>query len=63
VAVFSGAFTGLTAALDLIRAKDVKVDWDKLQGFLLSWSVVPPAVLGVLTGLYVRAKFPMGGKK
>ena len=62
VAVFSGAFTGLSAAIDLIRAKDVKVDWAKLQAFLLSWSVVPPAALGLLTGLYVKTKFP-GGKK
>jgi hypothetical protein len=63
VAVFSGAFTGLTAALDLIRAKDVKVDWDKLQTFLFSWSVLPPTVLGLLTGLYVRARTPASAKK
>lgn len=63
VAVFSGAFTGLFAAIDWWKTKDVKVDWDKLQDFLLSWSVVPPAVLGVLTGLYVRAKIPGGGGK
>jgi hypothetical protein len=61
VAIFSGAFTGLTAAIDWWRAKDVKVDWDKLQKFLLSWSVVPPAGLGLLTGLYVKSKTP--GKK
>ena len=62
VAVFSGAFTGLSAALDWIRAKDVTIDWAKLQAFLLSWSVVPPAILGAMTGLYVKTKFP-GGKK
>jgi len=63
VAVFSGAFSGISAALDWWRTKDVKVDWDKLQAFLLSWSVVPPAALGLLTGLYVRSKTPSGGKK
>ncbi|HZE96664.1 MAG TPA: hypothetical protein VE981_06545 [Planctomycetota bacterium] len=60
VAIFSGAFTGLTAAFNWWNAKDVKVDWDKLQAFLLSWSVVPPAGFGLLTGLYVRSKTPKG---
>lgn len=58
VAVFSGAFTGISTALSWWHTKDVKVDWDKLQAFLLSWSVVPPAVLGFLTGLYVKSKSP-----
>lgn len=58
VAVFSGAFTGLSAAWDWYNAKDIKVDWAKLQAFLLSWAVVPPAALGLLTGLYVRSKTP-----
>lgn len=62
VAVFSGAFSGLSAALDWWRAKNVSVDWDKLQALLLSWSVVPPAALGLLTGLYVRMKVPQGKK-
>lgn len=61
VAIFSGAFSGLYAALDWWHAKDVKIDWDSLQKFLLSKSVIAPAVLGPITGLYVRAKFP--GKK
>lgn len=61
VAVFSGAFSGISAALDWWRTKNVTVDWDKLQAFLLSWAVVPPAALGLLTGLYVKSKSP--GKK
>jgi hypothetical protein len=61
VAVFSGAFTGITAAIEWWQTKDVKVNWDKLQAFLLSWSVVPPAALGLVTGLYVKSKSP--GKK
>lgn len=63
VAVFSGAFSGLSAAIDWFRAKDVTIDWPKLQAFLLSWSVLPPAALGLLTGLYVRAQTPGGAKK
>ena len=71
VAVFSGAFSGLAAVIEYFTAKGVfgsavsaatssapKVDWDKLQKFLLSWSVLPPAALGLLTGLYVRSKTP-----
>ena len=62
VAIFSGAFTGLSAIFDWWQAKNVKVDWDKLQKFLLSWSVVPPAGFGLLTGLYVKSKSPKGKK-
>lgn len=61
VAVFSGAFTGLSAAWDWYNTKDIKVDWDKLQKTLFDWWVVPPAALGLLTGLYVKSKTP--GKK
>src|SRR2546428_3371304 len=61
VAIFSGAFSSLSSVLDWWDAKAVKVDWDKLQAFLLSWSVLPPAGLGLLTALYVRMKTPSGG--
>jgi len=74
VAVFSGAFSGLGAAIEWFTAKGLfgtamtaatatapKIDWEKLQKFLLSWAVLPPAALGLLTGLYVRAKFAGGG--
>jgi hypothetical protein len=76
VAVFSGAFSGLAAAIEWFTAKGIfgsavsaatasapKIDWDKLQKFLLSWAVLPPAGLGLLTGLYVRGKFAGGSKK
>jgi hypothetical protein len=63
VAVFSGAFTGLSAAWDWYNTKDIKVDWDRLQKTLLDWSVLPAAALGLLTGLYVRSRTPQGGKK
>jgi len=62
VAVFSGAFTGFSAAMEWWMTKDVKVDWDKLQKLLLDWTVVPTAALGLLTGLYVRSKTPRGKK-
>jgi len=74
VAVFSGAFSGVGALFTWLSSKGIlgasfgalttnapSVDWEKLQAVLLSWSVVPPAVLGLLTGLYVRAKTPRGG--
>jgi hypothetical protein len=76
VAVFSGAFSGLAAAIEWLTAKGIfgsaltaatasapKIDWEKLQKFLLSWAVLPPAGLGLLTGLYVRGKFAGGGGK
>jgi hypothetical protein len=63
VAIFSGAFTGLSSALEWWAVKSVKVDWTKLQDFLLSWSVAPPAGLGLLTGIYVRGKIPRPKKK
>jgi hypothetical protein len=63
VAIFSGAFSGLSAAVDWIRAKNVTIDWKKLQDFLFSASSIPPLVLGAMTGLYVKTKFPGGGKK
>ena len=76
VAVFSGAFSGVGALINWMSAKGVvpaslgavtsstpSVDWEKLQAVLLSWAVVPPAVLGLLTGLYVRTKTSKGGGK
>jgi hypothetical protein len=62
VAVFSGSFSTLIAALDWWLTKEIRVDWEKLQNFLLSWAVAPPAALGALTGLYVRARNPCPGK-
>ena len=63
VAVFSGAFSGLTSVFEWFSTKEFKVDWQKLQDFLLSWSVAPPAGLGLFTGLYVRAKIPRPKEK
>ena len=63
VAVFSGAFSGIATAYDWWTAKNVKVDWEKLLAFLITWAVLPPAALGLLTGLYVRARTPAGAKK
>ncbi len=60
--VFSGAFSGISALFDWWNTKEVKVDWERLQTFLLSWAALPPAGLGLLTGLYVKSKFPSGKK-
>src|SRR5579863_925400 len=54
VAVFSGAFTGLSSAPEWWQARQITVNWDKLQTMLLSPTAAPPAILGLLTGLYVR---------
>jgi hypothetical protein len=74
VAVFSGAFSGLEALVGWLTAKGIlggavsalaskppSIDWDRVMALLLSWSVLPPAALGLLTGLYVRMKVPRGG--
>jgi hypothetical protein len=63
VTIFSGAFSGLTSALEWWELKSIKVDWAKLKEFLLSWSVAPPAGLGLLTGAYVRSKIPRKSEK
>jgi hypothetical protein len=62
VAIFSGAFSGIAAIYEWWQTKNMHIDWDKLQAFLMSWAVLPPAVLGLLTGLYVRTKAPKGKK-
>jgi hypothetical protein len=63
VAVFSGAFSGLSSALEWWETKAINVDWVKLKAFLLSWSVAPPAGLGFLPGAYVRSKSPRKSEK
>ncbi|HXX95135.1 MAG TPA: hypothetical protein VEN81_16045, partial [Planctomycetota bacterium] len=63
VAVFSGAFSGLSSALEWWETRSIKIDWMKLKDFLLSWSVAPPAGLGLLTGIYVRSKIPRKSEK
>lgn len=63
VLVFSGAVSGITAVLGWWKAKNVGVNWEELQAFLLSPAAVPPALLGLITGLYVRARIPVKNKK
>jgi hypothetical protein len=63
LAVFSGAFSGLSAVYEWTQTKTFHIDWDKLQDFFMKWeNVVPTAALGLLTGLYVRTKMPKGKK-
>jgi hypothetical protein len=58
VAVASGAVAGLSAAINWYHVGKVVFDWDSLGRFVLSTAAVPAAVLGLLTGLYVRFKIP-----
>lgn len=63
LAVFSGAFSGLSAIYEWTQTKNFHVDWDKLQAFFSKWeNVVPSAACGLLTGLYVKSKSPSGKK-
>jgi len=57
VLISSGAVGGLKIALDLLRVGAVEIEWASLAKFVLSWSAPPAAVLGLVTGLYVRSKF------
>jgi hypothetical protein len=62
LAIFSGAFSGLSAIYEWTQTKNFHMDWDKLQIFFSKWeNVVPTAVFGLLTGLYVKSRSP--GKK
>jgi hypothetical protein len=58
VAVASGAVTGLSAAINWYNVGKVDFGWDSLGRFVLSTAAVPAAVLGLLTGLYVRSRIP-----
>lgn len=58
ILVSSGAVAGLKLAMDTFRPDIVAADWAALLKFLVSWSALPAAILGVATGLYVRSKFP-----
>jgi len=63
LAIFSGAFSGVSTLIDLVRTKELKVDWDGLQAFLLSKAALAPAAMGPLSGLYVRMRVPSTKKK
>jgi len=58
VAVASGAVTGLGAAINWFHLKKLEFDWENLGRFVLSSAAIPAAVLGLLTGLYVRSRIP-----
>jgi hypothetical protein len=58
VAVASGAVTGLSAAINWYYVGKINFDWDNLGKFVLSTAAIPAAALGLLTGLYVRARTP-----
>jgi hypothetical protein len=58
IAFASGAVTGLSQILDWWRTKELKVDWAKLGEFFTSGAFAPAALLGLVTGAYVRWKIP-----
>ena len=58
VAVASGAVAGLTSAIHWYNVGTFAFDWNTLGRFVLSTAAIPAAVLGLLTGLYVRSRIP-----
>lgn len=58
IAVASGAVIGLNVILTLLNPDRFEIQWDELFVFLVSWSAIVAAVLGAVTGLYVRSRFP-----
>ena len=61
VAAVSGAVRGLSSLSTWYSTRSLDFDLEKLQAFVLSWNVVPAAVLGALTGL-AAARKPAGKK-
>jgi hypothetical protein len=56
VAAVSGAVGGLSSLFTWWSSKELDFDLEKLKGFVLSYQVVPAAVLGALTGLVAGRK-------
>jgi len=58
VLIASGAVAGLGVAIQWFRMDRLDFDWKTLDKFVLSGAAIPAAVLGLLTGLYVRSRIP-----
>ena len=58
VAVMSGAVHGIDYGLAILQSRPRVLDLDRFLKFLMSWSVIPAVVLGIITGLYVRIQIP-----
>ena len=56
VLLASGAVVGLSHAVASVDPTAVKVNWDDLGKYFLSWSILASALLGLFTGLYVHGK-------
>jgi hypothetical protein len=61
VLVASGAVAGLRAIVSW-HLKAPQINWDELQRYILSEAAIPAAVLGLVTGLYVRSAIPQPKK-
>ncbi len=59
----SGAVTGLNYALASWKAEAVEVNWELLLDFLTKATVIPAALLGLATGVYVRTSVPRPARK
>jgi len=58
VLIASGAVAGLGVAINWFRMDRLDFDWRLLDKFVLSGAAIPAAILGLLTGLYVRSRIP-----
>ena len=58
VCVASGAMAIMTSLpMILLRGGAFEMDWEEFWTFVLSAGAIPAAVLGLLTGFYIRGKF------
>ena len=56
VLIASGAVAGLGMAINWSRMDRLDFDWRTLDKVVLTGAAIPAAVLGLLTGLYVRSR-------
>ena len=64
VCVASGAMAVVTSIpMMILRGGAFEMDWEEFWTFVLSAGAIPAAVLGLLTGLYIRGKFAKTEKK
>lgn len=63
LAAASGAVTGLGSLANWYDTRRLGFDWEHLGRYVLSAAAAPAAVLGLLTGLYVRSRFPRASRE
>jgi hypothetical protein len=55
--------SGAAAGLKYVLLGQAEVNWETLLAFIASNAAAPAAVLGILTGIYVRMRIPQQKKK